>query len=350
MSEQLLGTANLELPLNKSVIANKLLSVSAKDEKEALALLISTVQEARALHVNELAKRDLQLAKGKGLKSAMEQDTNVEFGLDAQGRPTIKWYQHHAERGSASAQFQLAKYYELGIEVPVDMKEAVRWYRSAAEQEYPEAQFYFAMLHYYGIGVDRDEVMAQSLIQAAAQQGHVAAQQALDATSVVIKRSSMAVWWLTRFGQEQNGLALQQVGNLYELGRGTPADINSAKKYYQAASAAGIKTVSQSSVPSTQRVAASLVTPARVEKAEIVPVQNQITSAEGEQLLPGDPSHTKSLITQPWINYAVVAGVALVPILIFLWVAVKERRSILANKKNEHRPRVLPKPAPFGPR
>ena len=161
-----------------------------------------------------------------------------------------------------------------------------------------------------------------SLIQAATQQGHVAAQQALDATRVVSKRSSMAVWWLTRFGQEQNGLALQQVGNLYELGRGTPADISSAKKYYQAASATGIKTISQSSVPSTQRVAASLVTPARVEKAEIVPVQNQLTSAEGKQTLPGDSSHTKSLIARPWINYGVAAGVALVPILIFLWVAL----------------------------
>ena len=350
VNEQLLGTTGLELPLNKSVVADKLLGVSAKDEKAALALLSSTVQAARALQVSDLAKRDLQLAKGKGIKSAMEQDTHVEFGLDAQGRRTIKWYQSNAERGSASAQFQLAKYYELGIEVPVDMQEAVRWYRSAAEQGYPEAQFYFAMLNYYGIGVDHDEFVAQSLIQAAAQQGHAAAQQALDTTSAVIKPSSMAVWWLTRFGQEQNGLALQQVGNLYELGRGTPADISSAKKYYQAASAAGVKAASQSSVPSTQRVAASLVTPARVERAEIVPVpvQNNVISAGSAQALPGNQSHTKPIITQPWVNYLVVAGVALVPILIFLWVAVKERRRMLENKKKDYRPRALPKPNSFG--
>ena len=348
---QLLGT-RLELPLNKSVIAGKLLSVSAQDEKKALALLTSALQEAQALHALDLADRDVQLAKGKGIQSAMEHDTQVEFGLDAQGRRTIKWYQRNAERGSASAQFQLAKYYELGIEVPVDMQEAVRWYRSAAGQNDPEAQFYFAMLNYYAIGVDRNEVLALSLIKAAAQQGHAAAQQALDGAGTAIKQSSMAVWWLTRAGQQQNGLALQQAGNLYELGRGVRADITSAKKYYQAAEAAGVTTASQSSVPSTQRVAItpSLTTPARVEGRALAPVpgQNSVRPTAAAQATPDNQSQTPPLFVQPWVKYLVTAGVALVPVSAFFWVAAKQRRRIMASKKNPPRRSAAAETNPFG--
>jgi len=326
VNEQLLGTGP-ELPLNKTEIAEKLLSVSAKDEKRALAFLNASVQEARVVHERDLANRDVQLAKGKGIKSALEQDANVEFGLDAQGRRTIKWYQHNAERGSAVAQFQLAKYYELGVEVPADMKEAVRWYRSAAELGYPEAQFYFAMLNYYAIGVDRNEVLAQSLIKSAAQQGHVAAKRALEGAGAT-ERQSMSVWWLTRVGQEQNGLALRQVGNLYELGRGVRADINDAKKYYQAANSAGFKSASQSSVPSTLRVAAGAG-----KEASPAPGQVNTRAAADVQAAPGDQRQAITLFARPWVKYSVFAMVALLPISAFFWVAAKEKRRMMANKK-----------------
>ena len=340
VNEQLLGTGP-ELPLNKSEIAEKLLAVSTKDEKKALALLNSTLQEARAVHERDLANRDVQLAKGKGIKSALEQDANVQFGLDAQGRRTIKWYQRSAERGSAIAQFQLANYYERGIEAPVDLKEAVRWYHSAAEQGYPEAQFYFAMLNYYGIGVDRNEILAQSLIKAAAQQGHAAAKRALEGFGSATERQSMAVWWLTRFGQDHNGLALQQAGNLYELGRGVRADISDAKKYYQAASVVGFKAASQSSVPSTRRVAAAAV-PVRVvgNGPSSVAGQSNIRSAADAQAMPGNKIQMTSFFAQPWVKYPVLALVALLPISAFFWVAAKEKRRMMESKKKMSRPRA----------
>ncbi len=338
VNELLLGSSP-ELPLNKSEIAEKLLGISAKDEKRALAFLSASVQEARAVRERDLANREVQLAKGKGIKSALEQDTNVEFGLDAQGRRTIKWYQRNAERGSATAQFRLAKYYELGNEVPADMKEAVRWYRSAAEQGYPEAQFYFAMLNFYGIGVDRNEVLAQSLIKAAAQRGHSAAKRAFEGASSMTERQSMSMWWLTRFGQEQNGLALQQAGNLYELGRGVHADINDAKKYYQAATAVGLKSATQSSVPSTRRVAAGTNAPARVAG------QDKIKPATDAQAAPGDRRALTALFAQPWVKYSIFGLVALLPISAFFWVAVKEKRRMEeGRKKAAKRPVVTKKP------
>jgi len=335
VNEQLLD-ASRELPLNKSEIADKLLSVSAKDEKKALALLNSAVQEARAVQERERANRDVQLEKGKGIKSALEHDTNVEFGLDAQGRRTIKWYQRSAERGSAAAQFQLAKYYELGIEVPVDLKEAVRWYRSAAEQGYPEAQFYFAMLNYYAIGVDRNEVLAQSLIKSAAEQGHVAAKHFLQDAGSAAARQSIAVWWLTRFGQEQNGLALRQAGNLYELGRGVHADIMDSKKYYQAAAAAGFNAAIQPAVPSTRRVAAATRSPARVDAGDASSASaqnNSMSTADVQTSSGGAQRLLAALFARPWVKYSVFALVALLPISAFFWMAVKEKRRMMASKK-----------------
>jgi len=334
VNEQLLE-AGPDLPLNKSEIADKLLAISAKDEKKALALLISAVQEARAAQERELATREVQLAKGKGIKSALEQDASVEFGLDAQGRRTIKWYQRNAERGLATAQFQLAKYYELGIEAPADMKEAVRWYRSAAEQGYAEAQFYFAMLNYYAIGVDRNEVLAQSLLKSAAQQGHAAAKHAIEVAGSGAERPTMAVWWLTRFGQEHNGLALRQAGNLYELGRGVHADIIDSKKYYQAAAAAGFNAANDSAVPSTRRVAAaSTAAPARVNAgdASLASGQNN-TMLTTDAQTSGMQSRVAVLFARPWVKYSVFALVVLLPISAFFWVAVKEKRRMTANKK-----------------
>ncbi|MBI3774217.1 MAG: sel1 repeat family protein [Gammaproteobacteria bacterium] len=343
--ELLLGAAGKELPLNQSEIADKLLGFSAKDEKRALAFLNASVQEARAAQEREQATRDAQLAKGKGIKSALEQDTSVEFGLDAQGRRTIKWYQHQAERGLATAQFQLAKYYELGIETPVDMKEAVRWYRSAAELEYPDAQYYFAMLNYYAIGVDRNEVLAQSLIKSAAQQGHAAAKRALDGAGFATARQSMALWWLTRSGQEKNALAIRQAGNLYELGRGAHADINEARKYYQAATALGFSAVSQSAVPSIQRVA---VDPAATEtvKEKEGPVKSQVSTKSTQDtstlISPGIQSKLTTWFALPWIKYSVFALVALVPISAFFWVAMKEKRRLTESKKKPRsRPAVV---------
>ena len=339
VNELLMGSSP-ELPLNKSEIAEKLLGISAKDEKRALAFLNASVQEARAVHERDLANREAQLAKGKGIKSALEQDANVEFGLDAEGRRTIKWYQRNAERGSATAQFQLAKYYELGNEVPADMKEAVRWYHSAAEQGYPEAQFYFAMLNFYGIGVDRNEVLAQSLIKVAAQQGHGAAKRALEGAGSMA-RQSMSMWWLTRSGQQQNGLALRQAGNLYELGRGVHADINDAKKYYQAASAAGLKSATQSSVPSTRRVAAG-ATAARVTGggASVAPGQDKIKPATDSDKRP-----LKALFAQPWVKYSIFGLVALVPISAFFWVAAKEKRRMEESRKKAAKRVATKKPA-----
>lgn len=52
----------------------------------------------------------------------------------------VMWMRNAAEWGNVVVQEELAKYYEFGLGVDKDRKEAVKWYRKAAEQGFKDAQ------------------------------------------------------------------------------------------------------------------------------------------------------------------------------------------------------------------
>lgn len=344
--EQLLG-GGPALPIDKAELANRLRQTSAKDDKKAFAMLTAAVQEARAKLENEKTEHDALLAKRKGIQSALDQETDVEFGLDAQGRRTIRWYQRSAERGSAEAQFQLGRYYELGREVVPDLKEAVRWYRSAAEQAYPDAQYYLGMLFYYGIGVDPDPVLASSLVKAASGQGHEKAKKALSNMNVAQSGNSqtMALWWLTRPGQEKNALAMRLAGSLYELGRGVHADINEARKYYQAANVLGFSAATQPAIPSTERVLATVVGEKR--DAAAGSSREATTSNTPEPIIESRKADKQP--KNPWTKYVPFVLVAILPIGAFAWFVAKEKKRMSKGQKKPAGQVAQPKPAKPAP-
>lgn len=330
--EQLLGSGPA-LPIDKSDLAERLRLASAKDESKALAILTAAVQEARAKLEREKGEREMSLAKRAGIQSAMAQDSSLEFGLDAQGQRTIRWYQRGAERGSAEAQFQLARYYELGREIAPDMKEAVRWYRSAAEQAYPDAQYYLGMLHYYGIGVEADAVLASSLVKAAAGQGHEGAKRELGHMSVskAGDTQTVALWWLTRVGQEKNALARRHAGSLYELGRGVRADINESRKYYQSATALGFVTATQPALPSTERVPESAAAGQRNGVGQSVDVSPGDRTAKAPE--PIIESHKADRQPKtPWTKFVPFVLIAVLPIGAFVWFVAKEKKRMTKGK------------------
>jgi TPR repeat protein len=59
-----------------------------------------------------------------------------------------------AEAGDAQAQYQLARDYNSGTNVPKDYKQAFDWCLKSAEQGYVKAEFTVATLYQDGIGVD----------------------------------------------------------------------------------------------------------------------------------------------------------------------------------------------------
>jgi len=57
-----------------------------------------------------------------------------------------------AKQGDASAQFSVARSYELGKRVKSDKKKALKWYTKSAEQGHLEASYRLGLIYYKGIG------------------------------------------------------------------------------------------------------------------------------------------------------------------------------------------------------
>jgi uncharacterized protein len=76
-----------------------------------------------------------------------------------------------ADKGHATAQFNLGVMHENGIGVVQDFKKSVGWYRMAAEQGYVKAQFNLALMYEGGKWVKQDYVLAHMWYNLAARNG-----------------------------------------------------------------------------------------------------------------------------------------------------------------------------------
>ena len=84
-----------------------------------------------------------------------------------------------AERGDASAQYNLGLHYADGRGVARDDAEAVKWYLKAAEQGNANGQFELGYMYESGRGIAKDEMEAVQWYQKAATQGNTDAMRRL---------------------------------------------------------------------------------------------------------------------------------------------------------------------------
>ena len=84
-----------------------------------------------------------------------------------------------AERGDATAQYNLGVMYQDGQGVPQDDAEALKLFRLAADQGYAMAQCNLGMMYYFGEGVPPDYAEAVKWFRLAADQGCTVAQENL---------------------------------------------------------------------------------------------------------------------------------------------------------------------------
>lgn len=126
--------------------------------------------------------------------------------LDEDKTAAHKWYRKAAAQGDSSAQFNLALAYsrEGGSEIEID--EALTWTRRSSEDGDPLSRFSYGLYLLFGTGVQQDQNQAVTLLEQSA---------------------------------EQNSMAAFALGTLYEDGRGLPADLSAAKRWYQAAADRG---------------------------------------------------------------------------------------------------------------
>jgi TPR repeat protein len=81
-----------------------------------------------------------------------------------------------AEDGSAAAQYRLAKQYQAGDGVAVDLAEAFRWFSEAALHDHAASLFELGLMFRFGHGVERDLVTAARCHIIAAFLGELGAQ------------------------------------------------------------------------------------------------------------------------------------------------------------------------------
>ena len=181
---------------------------------------------------------------------------------------TLEWYLQTAEKGDASAQFELGRRYANGDGVAEDKAEAMKWYRMAAEQGNADAQCGLGLLYR-----DSDPQEEGKWLLLAAKQGHEDAQiflcekktgvdvpedrdleqifiakaetgdlyemycmgrYYLDGVSGVPKNLAKAKEWLTKAAEQGYRDAQYTLGTFYET-----EDPKEARKWYQKAAEQG---------------------------------------------------------------------------------------------------------------
>ena len=88
-------------------------------------------------------------------------------GVPLNYKEAAKWYRLAAEQGDAEAQFNLGKMY-FKAQVPLNYKEAAKWYRLAADQGHGSAQNNLGWMYREGEGVPQDYVLAHMWFNLAA--------------------------------------------------------------------------------------------------------------------------------------------------------------------------------------
>ncbi|WP_455217114.1 tetratricopeptide repeat protein [Kaarinaea lacus] len=154
-----------------------------------------------------------------------------------------------AEKGQASAQYNLGRMYEMGIKLPVDKKQALSWYEKSASQGYPDAEYRLALALLYGINIEKDETQGRKWLASAAKHGHQVAENLMKKISSgerLLKTGQSVVvdWYLEKaiVGDAQSALNL---GKIYEHGWGVMPDTREAGKWYKRAVSSGSQEASQ---------------------------------------------------------------------------------------------------------
>lgn len=79
--------------------------------------------------------------------------------------------QKAAKSGQPAAQFYLGTHYQVGKELPKDLKQAFTWFKAAADQGISSAQLNVGRMYADGMGTSKNEVLARQYFEKAASHG-----------------------------------------------------------------------------------------------------------------------------------------------------------------------------------
>jgi TPR repeat protein len=228
-------------------IEPRLREMGSKKEKDALGSLCRTMavmdSKTRGQEAFELAQKNA--INGIAIDwEALGWFFQDGIGVAKDEKEAVKWYRKAAEQGEATGQRLLGWCYANGTGVAKDEKEAVKWYTKAAEKEEEVGQRLLGWCYANGIGVAKDEKEAVKWYAKAADQGDDTAQNKLGNCYVngigVEKDYKKAFEWYCKAADKENSEALGSVGWCYETGNGVAKDEKEAVKWYGKAAEKGV--------------------------------------------------------------------------------------------------------------
>jgi uncharacterized caspase-like protein len=161
-------------------------------------------------------------------------DLEKDGVTDAKARE-LAYVQRGAELGDVNAMMQMGHNYENGWGVAKNAREAVWWFTKAADTGFPYAMFYLgALLRNGGDKLPADPITAAKWFARGAALGETActiqlAQMTLEGEGVA-RDAQKGLGLLRGLADTGNGFAQEQLGQVYEMGRGVPQ--NPAEAYF----------------------------------------------------------------------------------------------------------------------
>lgn len=144
-----------------------------------------------------------------------------------------------AEQGNAEAQLLLGMMYHDGEGVPKDTAQAAQWMQKAAEQDNALAEASLGAMYHEGDGVPKDEAAAVRWLEKAARQGAAPAQFILARLHDDNGNYAEALKWFRVLASRGDADSQNDVGHIYETGRGVAQNYAEAAKWYRLAADQG---------------------------------------------------------------------------------------------------------------
>lgn len=161
------------------------------------------------------------------------------WGVPKDDRQAAQWYRKAGDQGDADAQLNLGLMYQDGQGVPKNDAEATRWLRKAADRRVAVAQFQIGWMYDNGQGVQQSNAEAMRWYRRAADQRVVAAQFNLGimyATGQgVPKDYAEAARWYRKAADQGDATAQFNLGVMYRDGEGVPQDYDEAVQWFRKA-------------------------------------------------------------------------------------------------------------------
>lgn len=216
----------------------------AREEKEKKD---NTMRERRVQRLTEgpakpgFSSRD-EVERIKSVVPGFIGDASLEENRTL-ARGSVATIRLQAEKGLASAQYNLGRMYELGIKLPIDKRQAITWYQKSAEQAFADAEYRLGIALLYGIGVNRDEVQGKRWLSSAAGHNHAVAKKMVEGMRSELGSAniSMAAIWYIERALAGDAESSYHLGKLYQHGWGVELNSGEAIKWYKRASGLGFE-------------------------------------------------------------------------------------------------------------